>query len=464
MDKNWKLSRYDRKDYTELVDFPVEIVGRDGVVRRYTFEDSIRLYQKRITSAATRYRDADLARAEINHCQSRIDQLRRSFFHRYGWGTPEGSPAAEEAFGDLAGELAAFLCRVLSVEDRPDIVFFPVSTGSPGAAGSGGAAIWYVVPQHLPRVESGMILYFHRFDPLEAAESGPRSAFVRHLRELERSARVGGDAERLVAFHHTADCGFVLTGRASDYTELGQGRDEVSGQPVDLASTPWDEVLEIVRKGDYEAALRRCKDLVREQPWHRNAYVAGSMIASYLGEYGQGEDLANIGSRYFPKDGALHYYLGTCLLRQGRTTEGEAALHRAVEAAPDLAAARAMLVVHYLQDGRTSPAWELLEARRRVVPDERRVEAELALLEQWLRWRRWTTVAGALLGLVGLSSVSVLGGAGFLLVAPGIAVGVLGWMAFRHEVNVIQNRQRFEEISQGLRRLHRRSRTAVPVS
>ena len=95
MDKNGKLQRYDRKDYTELVDFPVEIVGRDGVVRRYTFEDSIRLYQRRITFAPIRFQDRDLARAEVNHCRSRIDQLRRSFFHRFGWGTPEGQPLDE---------------------------------------------------------------------------------------------------------------------------------------------------------------------------------------------------------------------------------------------------------------------------------------------------------------------------------------------------------------------------------
>lgn len=459
MDKNWKLSRYDRKDYTELVDFPVEIVGRDGVVRRYTFEDSIRLYQKRITSASNRYRDGDLARAEVNHCQSRIDQLRRSFFHRYGWGTPEGTPSPEVVFGDLAGELAAFVCRVLGVDDRPDILFHPLEPEIDGVA------TWYMVPQRHPRAESGMILYFHRFDPLEAAEApGVRDAFFGRLRDLERTARTGGDAERLIAFHHTADCGFVLTGRASDWTELGQGKDDHAQQPVDLAPTPWDEVLEIVRKGDYESALRRCKELVREQPWHRNAYVAGAMIASYLGEYGQGEDLAAIGVRYFPKDGALLYYLGACLLRQGRTPDGERELHRAVEVAPDLAAARAMLVVHYLQGGRTSAAWELLESRRDVVPDERRVEAELSLLEQWLRWRRWTTVAGVLLGVVGLSSVSVLGGAGLLLVTPGIAVGALGWMAFRHELQAIQSRQRFEEISQGLRRLHRRARHTPPVS
>ena len=39
---------------------PVEIVGRDGVTRRYTFEDAIRLYQRRVTFAPIRYRDAEL--------------------------------------------------------------------------------------------------------------------------------------------------------------------------------------------------------------------------------------------------------------------------------------------------------------------------------------------------------------------------------------------------------------------
>jgi hypothetical protein len=107
MDKNGKLQRYDRKDYTELVDFPVEIVGRDGVVRRYVFEDSVRLYQRRITFAPIRYRDADLAAAEAGHCRARIHQLRTSYFVHFGWGTPAGDTVGEELFGELAGELAS---------------------------------------------------------------------------------------------------------------------------------------------------------------------------------------------------------------------------------------------------------------------------------------------------------------------------------------------------------------------
>ena len=31
----------DQKKYNECIDFPVEIVGKDGVVRHYSFEESI---------------------------------------------------------------------------------------------------------------------------------------------------------------------------------------------------------------------------------------------------------------------------------------------------------------------------------------------------------------------------------------------------------------------------------------
>ena len=91
VEKTWRLQRYNQKNYSEVVEFPVEIIGRDGVVKRYTFEDSIRLYRRRITFAPIRYRDDhDLVQAEVDHCRSRIDQLRRSYFFRHGWGMPDG--------------------------------------------------------------------------------------------------------------------------------------------------------------------------------------------------------------------------------------------------------------------------------------------------------------------------------------------------------------------------------------
>ena len=84
LDKSHKIRRYTRKDYPAVVEFPVESIGRDGIVRRYSFEESIRLYQRRIASADLRYSDADLIQAEKQHCLSRIQQLRRSFFAHYG--------------------------------------------------------------------------------------------------------------------------------------------------------------------------------------------------------------------------------------------------------------------------------------------------------------------------------------------------------------------------------------------
>ncbi len=451
MDKNWKLQRYDRKDYSELVDFPVEIVGRDGVVRRYTFEDSIRLYQRRITFAPIRYRDKDLERAEANHCQSRIDQLRRSYFHRYGWGTPEGQASAEETFGELAGELAAFFCRVLGGDGRPEIRLEPVEPDV------GGESTWYVTPDGS---KSGMLLYFHRFEGPGA--DGVRERCFTSLKGLERLGRCAGDAERLIAFHHTVDCGFVLTGRGDDFASLVQLKGDT--RPVDLAPNPWDEVLEIVRKGDYEAALRRCRELVREQPWHRNAYVAGAMLAAFLGEHMVGEDLALIGTRYFDQDGALWYYLGLCRSRLGRLEEAEASLRRAIELSPGLVSARALLAVQLVQGQRNGEALSVLSERRGVEPDDRRADAELAVLEHWIRWRRWMLLGGGTVSVAGLAITAIFSPMGLAAVLLGTFFAGLGWFAFHRQLETIIARQRFEEISQGLRRLHRHARSGPVVS
>ncbi|MEQ1501720.1 MAG: hypothetical protein ABMB14_05790 [Myxococcota bacterium] len=450
-----KLQRYDRKDYTELVDFPVEIVGRDGVVRRYTFEDSIRLYQRRITFAPIRYQyDGDLVRAEVNHCRSRIDQLRRSYFHRFGWGTPDGQTSAEVVFGDLSGELAAFICRVLGVDGRPEIQFDLVTPDRDGSS------TWYLGHQN-GASRSGMLLYFHRFEGANA--DAVRDRFFASIKDLERIGRTMGDAERLLAFHHNVDCGFVLTGRGADHPSFVP-KDDVA-QHVDLAPTPWDEVIEIIRKGDYDAALRRCRDLVREQPWHRNAYVAGAMLAAYLGEHAQCEDLALVGSRYFPRDGAIWYYLGLARLRLARPADAEQALQQAVEVAPDLVSARGLLATHLAQAGRYAEALGVLTSREGIVPDDRRADADLQALEQAIRWRASGLYSGLVFAAVGIVAGWLFGPlalAGALLL--GAASAGLGWFLFHRQLDTLVARQRFEEISQGLRRLHRRSRAIPAVS
>jgi len=463
MDKSHKLQRYDRKDYSELVEFPVEIVGRDSVVRRYTFEDSIRLYQRRISCAPIRHRDPELIDAEVVHCRSRIEQLRRSYFHRYGWGTPEGTPGAEEWFGDLSGELAAFLCRVFSVEGRPEVTIDPVEREHDGIS------TWYVVrradepssdrpPLRGKPRGSGMLLYLHRFEG--TAADSVRERFFTMLKELDRTGRGGGDAEKLLAFHHTMDCGFVLTGRGGDFAAFVPHRDD-SLPPIEVTPTPWDDVLETVRRGDHEAAIRRCRELVREQPWHRHAYVAGALLSTAHGDHLAGEDLAFVGTRYFPTDGVVRYYLALCRWRLGRVGEGERGLREALELSPDVAAARLALALLLVRTRRAREAAALLRDGEGVEPDDRKGGLELENLGRWIRWRRALSWGAALLVAGGLALLVPLLALGASLAIVGIGLGVFGAVAFQRQLDAIDMRQRYDEIAHGMRRLQRRPPEAV---
>lgn len=452
MDKDWKLQRYNRKDYSEVVEFPVEIVGRDGIVRRYTFEDSIRLYQRRITFAPIRYRDLELVDAEVHHCRSRIDQLRRSYFHRFGWGTAEGQPDVEATFGDLAGELAAFICRVLHCPGRPAIRFEEV------LAEQAGVSTWYITPEN---ATSGMLLYVHRFASPDEPDAA-RDGFFARLKALERMGECEGDGERLLAFHHTVDCGFVLTGQGSEFHQL---LPPVEGEPnnIDLSPTPWDEVLELLRRGAHEIALARCQTIVEEQPWHRNAYLAGAMLATLLGEHHASEELALLGSRYFPDDGALLHHLGVARLQQGRTDDGEAALERALLQAPGHVQARSALVMSKLDQRHFGEALRLLEGRSGVRPDDRRADEVLDQVESWLRWRRLTVYGGVALALLGLSTVLVTW-LGLVPVACGVAAALVGLTAFDRQIEALVDRRRPDDLRHSLRRLAQQRDPAQVVS
>jgi tetratricopeptide (TPR) repeat protein len=449
MDKDYKLQRYSRKDYTDLVDFPVEIVGRDGVVRRYSFEDSIRLYQRRITFAPIRYRDTELVDAEVTHCRSRIDQLRRSYFHRFGWGTPEGEPEPLEVFGDLAGELAAFLCRVMHSEGRPDVVVRAVET--PRSA----ISTWYVLPAGS---ETGMVLYVYRFE--EGDEEVVRERFFALLKELERVDPEDGDRERMLAFHHTVDCGLILTARAGE----GDPLEEVSGEEVtaDLTPTPWEEALEVIRRGDFEEGMERCRDVVRSQPWHRGAYVAGAVLAAALRRYFDAEDFALLGSHYFPDDAVLHHYVGLSRYRLGRLEEAEQALRSSLELSPNLASARFVLANVLLDGGNTAAARALLAEGRGIQGDNRRSEGALQRMEQWLRWRGVMTGGAAVSFVLGLLALLTGGLVGLVPIAMSLVIAAAGILVFRRQLEQLRARQRYDELSRGLRQVHRRVRLDQP--
>ena len=196
VEKTRKLRRYTRKDYSQVVDFPVEIVGRDGVVRRYSFEESVRLYQRRIASASMRYGDHEVIDAEVHHCRRRIEQLRRSYFARYGWSAIKVMDSPGVLAGEFAGEVAAFLRRCLegttldpeALEftyleegDHRQIYFVEQRLTDFAPAGRG--------PREAQTTER-YLLYLYRFDSGTAEDA--RDGFFQLLKMLQ-SARSGGD-------------------------------------------------------------------------------------------------------------------------------------------------------------------------------------------------------------------------------------------------------------------------------
>lgn len=465
MEKNWRLQRYSRKDYSELVEFPVEIVGRDGVVRRYTFEDSIRLYRRRISLAAIRYRDGDVQAAEVDHCRARIDQLRRSFFYRYGWGTPEGQPAPVEVFGDMAGELAAFIARVMRVDGRLEVRFEPLadpvdgvepsdSGVQPAVAPDGGATgevtAWYVVPKG---ADSGMLLYVYRFDGQDGDQV--RERFFTGLKAFERMGRPGGDGERLIAFHHTVDCGFVLTGRGSEYQALGPvpSPDEETSE---LEPTPWEDALEAVRRGDHAGALGTVRQVLAEQPYHRNAYLAGAVLAFQLDQPWDAEELARLGWRYFPEDPELAYYTGAACVALDRHADAIPALEAAAQRVPRHASARLLLGVCYARTDRIAPLRALVRTRPDAT-DDRRLELLLERLGEWARVRRYVDALGGLAVALGLVAVAAGGWFGLVPALAGAALWAASRLAWRREVRWTAAAHRVEDLAVGLRRVRQRT-------
>lgn len=298
--KESRLQRYSRKDYTQQVVFPVEIVGRDGVVRRYSFQSSVRLYQRRIASAPGRYTDPELVRAEVSHCRQRIRQLRQSYYRRYGFS--DLAVSAEDT-GEFAGEVSAFLRRcfgdlqlqLVALERMDDPESSPQT--------------WY-----LSHPESGVpyLLSLFRFQHYGSCPA--REAFFENLRVLRSSQ--GPDVEALVAFHHSGDCGLVLScpGAHAD-APLGEFED---CEPQEPENPSWDEGLRAIAHADLEQALEHLEQAQLLSPYSRRIAVACATIAEQVGAHSEAETAARIGLGALPQDTTLRYLLALSLFKQGR--------------------------------------------------------------------------------------------------------------------------------------------------
>jgi hypothetical protein len=445
VDKNRKLRRYTRKDYSQVVDFPVEIVGRDGVVRRYSFEESVRLYQRRIASASMRYGDHDVIDAEVQHCRRRIEQLRRSYFARYGWSAIKVMDSPGVLAGEFAGEVAAFLRRCLegTTLDPEALEFTYLEEGEHRQV--------YFVEQRLtdfapagrgPRetqTAERYLLYLYRFDSGTAEDA--RDGFFQFLKVLQ-SARSGGDGiETLVAFHHSADCGLVLTGQKGAVKEwveeVDGGMAEVDLSWVEDRSDQADllrEGMALLRQGRREDALSRFVQAYEDNHYRGAAYIGAAVVADQLGQFAQAEAAARMGTHYFPRDGSLVYHLVLSQLRQGDVSGAEASLARSEALEGGRYHFQLLRGLHQLLAGNVRAGRRQLVAALAAPED---ADADVLAAHRWLvshlRAHAALTAVGATIALVGVA-LAVTGSAAWLALALlGVAMVPIVHVAWRRQ-------------------------------
>lgn len=360
MNKSDKLRLYGQKDYTELIEFPVELVGKDGVVRRYTYEESLLVYAKRIESAFQRYRDRDLAAAEVDHCHKRIEQIKRSW--------KAVSARKIESSADYAAryeETAAAECRAFIRE------YFGRALAERVATDEEPIPIYLALVQHtgplkvfhvsLANRKGGHLLYAFAFgwEPDTEGVADARAQYADWNRILASAPGAGEDVERLLAAREGKDFGFLLTASqaaaapvaADDVVEspssAGARRPKKSGANARVrvqalldedptnAEAHYAMGILLAGEGDDPAAMEEFKLCVELQPWYREAYRSLATLGDALGLHEEVEPYLLQARHYFPEDGGIQHQLALVTARLGRRDDALEAARLAVRLDPN---------------------------------------------------------------------------------------------------------------------------------
>lgn len=344
MDRPPRLRRYLNKDYSQRVEFPVEILGRDNEVRRYAFDDAVRLYHRRIETAAMRYADPETVDAEVSHCRARVEQLRRSYILAAGQARPLSLD------GILAGPMAAdvlfFLRRVLG-EAEGD-----AAAASLVALDGGDREVWWWRGGPAAR---GAWLYAFRLDG-----RGPPGARLALERELGRLRAASGepDAEHLYVGVLTDDLALLLAG-----TEVWSGPagllTPASPMQEDGPADPWRAAMGALQEGQVHAALTQLEAALDNDPSRRVLARSGAVVALMAHEPGRAEFIARFGLLAQPGDPRLRYLLALAQFMQGRA-EASAGLE-----AQDLGPLALLGALHAVGVGGAVSAWRAAARARR---------------------------------------------------------------------------------------------------
>lgn len=369
MNKQDKLRLYGQKDYTELIEFPVELVGKDGIVRRYTYEESLLVYAKRIESAHLRYRDAEIAGAEVDHCYKRIEQIKRSWKHLSQRKVASDADYAVRYEESAAAECRAFIReyfgRVLA--DRVSADEEPIPIYLSLVSQDGPLKVFHV---SLANRRGAHLLYAFSFGWHADADDGqpdPRLQFADWSRLLAVAPGTGDDVERLLAAREGKEFGFILTGPLASSMPAGLpdvddpgAEAPIRGRAAGAARARVQALLDedpanaeahyamgrlAVREGDLESALERFKTCVELQPWYRDAYRQIATLGDTLAAHDDVEPYLLQARHYFPDDERLLFHLGLVRIRLGKFDEAKEALRRSIELDPAGEPARFLIEV-----------------------------------------------------------------------------------------------------------------------
>ena len=409
IDRDPKPQHASVKDYDALVDFPVEIVGREGGVRRYSFEEAVQLYQRRVASAASRFEDAEATRREIDHCRGRLAQLRRSYAVRFGWTAIRAADTPGLLAGDFAGEIATFLRRamgatevepdelqvaLLDEDEHHDLYSVRVRGASVGEVQNGAA----------PRSDPQWRTLVFRFR--ERGSCLARERFFQMIKEFQGASSDDPASERMVAFHHTRDFGIILITAASvgrghplavDWLDLGASRDDALRAGIAA-----------LRQGNPEEALRLFVATYEAEHFRRSAYVGALVVADTLGAWEQAAATAGMAAVYFPADPMVLWHRALSAIRAGESAAADLERLRAVAGVRP--AVQLLAGIDALSRGRVRSARRTLTA---IASSLAAQEPDLAPVARQLRalitQRDLVAGLGSLIGGVGLVLGLLLG-------------------------------------------------------